>query len=138
MTDRLRLKRNLRIRRDAGRANESDGSERERCLRLVAILQSGRKWHLQLTMADSDLERLRRDTNQTTSMVKTLVGVNGLGCFVEWASAELKSVAADFNHALILFRKGEALEIVLTNKEFEAWRALVNKDEPTRYFANAV
>ena len=52
----------------------------------------------------------------------------------EWASAELKSVAADFYHALILFCRGRALKIVLTNKEgegFEAWRALVNKYEPT-------
>ena len=101
-------------------------------------------------------------------MVKTQVGVIGLGCFVpgagrfqrrrvqeiirsvearpgdeatvteldlrleEWASAELKSVAADFYHALILFCKGKALKIVLTNGEgFEAWRALVNKYEPT-------
>ena len=51
----------------------------------------------------------------------------------DWASAELKSVAADFYHAL--FCKGKALKIVLTNKEgegFEAWRALVNKFEPTR------
>ena len=42
----------------------------------------------------------------------------------EWATAELKSVAADFHHALILFFKGKALKIVLTNKEgevFEAW-----------------
>ena len=31
-------------------------------------------------MDDSDLERLRRDTNQR--MVKTLVDVTGLGCFV--------------------------------------------------------
>ena len=29
----------------------------------------------------------------------------------EWASAELKSVAADFYHALILFCKGKALKI---------------------------
>ena len=52
----------------------------------------------------------------------------------EWASAELKSVAADFYHSLILFCKWKALKIVLTNKEgegFEAWRALVNKYEPT-------
>ena len=51
-----------------------------------------------------------------------------------WASAELKSVAADFCHALILFSKRRALKIDLTNKEgegFEAWRALVNKYEPT-------
>ena len=42
----------------------------------------------------------------------------------DWESAELKSVAADFYHALILFCKGKALKIVLTNKEgegFEAW-----------------
>ena len=41
-----------------------------------------------------------------------------------WASGELKSVAADFYHALILFCKGKALNIVLTDKEgegFEAW-----------------
>ena len=52
----------------------------------------------------------------------------------EWASAELKSAAAEFYHALILFRKGKALKIALTNKEgegFEAWRALVSKYEPT-------
>ena len=52
----------------------------------------------------------------------------------DWASAELKSVAADFYHALILFCKGKALKSILTNKEgegFEAWRALVNKYEPT-------
>ena len=44
-----------------------------------------------------------------------------------------RSVSADFHHALILFCKGKALEIVLTNKEgegFEAWRSLVNKYEP--------
>ena len=45
-------------------------------------MRSGRKRHLELTMDDSDLERLRRDTNQRTSMVKTLDGVIGLGCFV--------------------------------------------------------
>ena len=52
----------------------------------------------------------------------------------DWASTELKSVAADFYHALILFCKGKTLKIVLTNKGgggFEAWRALVNKYEPT-------
>ena len=52
----------------------------------------------------------------------------------EWALAELTSVAADFYHALILFCKGNSLNIVLTNKEgegFEAWRELVNKYEPT-------
>ena len=52
----------------------------------------------------------------------------------EWASAELKSVATDFCHALILFCKGKALKIVLTNNEgegFEVWRALVSKYQPT-------
>ena len=52
----------------------------------------------------------------------------------DWASVEFKSVTADFHHALILFCKGKALKIVLTNKEgegFGAWRALVNKYEPT-------
>ena len=52
----------------------------------------------------------------------------------EWTGAELKSSAADFYHALILFCKGKALKINLTNKEgegFEAWRALVNNHEPT-------
>ena len=47
----------------------------------------------------------------------------------DWASAELKSVTADFYHALILFCKGKALKIFLTNNEgegFGAWRALVN------------
>ena len=89
-----------------------------------------RKRHLELTTDDSLLERLRRDTNQRTSMVKTLDGATGLGCFVsgqdgfngdkykksseqwrlgdeatvtevdlrldDWASVDLKSVAADF------------------------------------------
>ena len=52
----------------------------------------------------------------------------------DWANAALKSVAADFYYALILFCKGKALKIVLTNKEgegFEAWRSLVNKYDPT-------
>ena len=52
----------------------------------------------------------------------------------EWASAALKSVAADLYHALILFCKEKALKIVLTNEEgagVEVWRALVNKYEPT-------
>ena len=40
----------------------------------------------------------------------------------EWASAELKSVAADVHHAQILFCKGKALKIVLTNKEGEILR----------------
>ena len=35
----------------------------------------------------------------------------------DWASAELKCVAADFYHALILFCKGKALKIVLTNEK---------------------
>ena len=35
----------------------------------------------------------------------------------EWASAELKSVAADFYHARVLFCKEKALKLVLTNKE---------------------
>ena len=52
----------------------------------------------------------------------------------EWRSAELKRIAADFYHELILFCKAKALNIVLTNKEgegFEGWRASVNKYEPT-------
>ena len=52
----------------------------------------------------------------------------------DYASAELKSVAADFYLALILFCKGKALKVVLTNTEgegFQAWRASVNKYEPT-------
>ena len=51
-----------------------------------------------------------------------------------WASAVLKSVTVDFHRALILFCKGKALKVVLTNKEsegFEAWRVSVNKYEPT-------
>ena len=35
----------------------------------------------------------------------------------EWASAELKSVAADFYHALILFCKGKALKIAPNNSQ---------------------
>ena len=50
---------------DAGGANESDGRE---CERYVSgwwqSVRPGRKRHLELTMDDSDLERLRRDTNQ--------------------------------------------------------------------------
>ena len=34
----------------------------------------------------------------------------------EWASAELKSVAGDFYHALTLFCKGTALKIVLRRR----------------------
>ena len=52
----------------------------------------------------------------------------------DWVSVELKRVAADLCHALILFCKGKALKIVLTNKEgegFEAWRVSVNKYKPT-------
>ena len=52
----------------------------------------------------------------------------------DWASAELKSVAADFHHALIVFCKSKALKVVLTKKEgegFEARPALVNKYKPT-------
>ena len=52
----------------------------------------------------------------------------------DWESAELNSVAAHLHRALILFCKGKALKIALTNNEgerFEAWRAHVNKYEPT-------
>ena len=48
----------------------------------------------------------------------------------DWASAEVKSVAADFYHALTLFCKGKALKVVLTNNEgegFENWRARLKK-----------
>ena len=48
----------------------------------MATVRPGRKRDLELTMDDSDLERLRRDINQRTSEVKTLDGVIGLGCFV--------------------------------------------------------
>ena len=55
---------------------------REIRIELVAVVRSGCKRYLELTMDDSDLDRLRRDTNQRTSMVKTLDGVTGSGCFV--------------------------------------------------------
>ena len=48
----------------------------------MATVWPGRKSHLELTMDGSVLERLRRDTNQRTSIVKTLVGVSGLWFFV--------------------------------------------------------
>ena len=73
----------------------------------------------------SDLERLRREINQRASAARTLLGETGPRCFVpgldgsnvdewkksseqwkpdlkleDWASAELKSVAADFCHAV--------------------------------------
>ena len=44
-----------------------------------------------------------------------------------------KRLRLTFYHALILFCKGKALKVVLTNKEgegLEAWRSLVNKYEP--------
>ena len=53
---------------------------------------------------------------------------------VDWDTGELRGVAADFCHALILFCKGKALKVLLTNKEgegFEAWRGLLNTYEPT-------
>ena len=49
--------------------------------------------HQELTMGDSVLERLRRDTNQRALVARTLDGVTGLGCFVPgqdgltWTSA---------------------------------------------------
>ena len=50
----------------------------------------------------------------------------------EWASAELKSVAADFNHALILFCNGQTLKIVLTKKEGEGFEGLASVGQQKR------
>ena len=65
---------------------------------------AGRKRHLELTMDDSDLERLRRDTNERTSMAKTLVGVSGLGCFVsgqvDFNEDECKKSSDQWGHDL--------------------------------------
>ena len=151
MTDRLRqneesaeqARQLLEAHRTAGEMLEERMSRTEASVRDTSpaggvLVRPGRKRHLELTMDDSDLERLRRDTNQRTSVAKTLDGVIGPGCFVpgqdgfnedeckkssearpgdegtvteldlrldDCASAELKSVAADFYHALILFYK---------------------------------
>ena len=89
---------------DAGGANESDGSECEIRLRLVEVLRPGRKRHLELTMDDSDLERLRRATNQRTSIAKILVGATGLGCFVpgqdDFNEDECKKSSDQWRHDL--------------------------------------
>ena len=65
--------------------------------------ESGRKRHVKLT-DDSELERLRRDTNQRTSMVKTLDGVMGLGCFVPGQDGfdedECKKLSVSWRHDL--------------------------------------
>ena len=84
---------------DAGGANESDGSE---CERYVSG-RPGRKRHLELTMDDSDLERLRRDTNQRTSMAKTLVGATGLGYFVSGQDDFNEEFDGDLLDALTTF-----------------------------------
>ena len=67
-------------------------------------MRSGRKRHLELTMDHSDLERLRRDTYQRTSMVKTLDGVVGLGCFVpgqgDFNEDECKKSSDQWRHDL--------------------------------------
>ena len=55
-------------------------------------------------MDGSDLERLRRDTNQRASMVKTLVGVTGLGCSVpeldDFNEDECKKSSDQWRHDL--------------------------------------
>ena len=55
-------------------------------------------------MGDSDLERLRRDSKQRTSMVKTLDGVTGLGCFVpgqdDFNEEECKKSSDQWRHDL--------------------------------------
>ena len=51
-------------------------------LQLVGVGPAG---HQELTMDDSDLERLRRDANQRAPVSKTLDGVIGPGCFGIWA-----------------------------------------------------
>ena len=45
---------------------------------------SVRDTSLACMMDDPDLERMRRDRNQRTSVAKTLDGVIGPGCFVPW------------------------------------------------------
>ena len=55
-------------------------------------------------MDDSDLERLRRNTNHRTSMAKTLVGATGLGCFVPGQDVfnedECKKLSDQWRHDL--------------------------------------
>ena len=53
---------------------------------------------------DSDLERLRRDTNQRTSVAKTLVGATVLGCCVpgqdDFNEDECKKLSDQWRHDL--------------------------------------
>ena len=55
-------------------------------------------------MDDSDLERLRRDASQRTSMARTLVGATGLGCFVlgqdDFNEDECKKSSDQWRHDL--------------------------------------
>ena len=83
------------------RMNQSDGSE---CERYVSGWWQRCERHLELTMDDSDLERLRRDTNQRTSVAKTLVGATGLGCLVhgqdDFNEDECKKSSDQWRHDL--------------------------------------
>ena len=139
---------------DVGGANESHVSERDRHPRLGAIVRPERKRHLELTMGDSDLERLlaryqpesfngedtvwrdwsrvfrtwtgrfQRGVQEIIRSVEVRPGTTVAELDIrleDWRSAELKSVAVDFCHALILFFKGKTLKNVLTNKEREGF-----------------
>ena len=86
---------------DVGGTDEPDGSECER-YKLVANVRPGRKRHLELTMDDSDLECLRRDTNQRTSVAKTQVGATGVGSFAlgqdDFNEGECKKSSDQWRH----------------------------------------
>ena len=76
----------LEAHRTAGQKLEERMTRTEASVKIRLLLlepvRPGRKKHVELTMDDSDLERLRRDTNQRTSVAKTLDGAIGPGCFV--------------------------------------------------------
>ena len=64
-------------------------------------------------MDDSDLERLRRDTNQRTSMAKTLVGATGLGCFAPAQDDFNEDECESFNMTVLILHSKLSLLVLI-------------------------
>ena len=72
----------------------------------------------------SDLERLRRDTSQRTTMVKTQDGVTGLGCFVPGHDGSTRTSARKQQiSGGTTWRGGYCGRVGSSNREMEKCRA---------------
>ena len=84
-------------------------------------------------MDDPDLERLRRDTNQRTSVAKTLDGVIGPGCFRTWAGRFQRGRGQDIIRA-VEPRPGDEATVTELGLRLDDWASVELKSVATDFY----